>query len=1638
MKNKLFTRALSYMLCGSLVLSSPAMLSFAENALLARNSSSGIGVYITTTPKIMVGDKINANISGINNLYGLSSAHSIQWYRTSSGSTSDGVAIEGATGRTYTYTDEDIGNYVYALVSGQDENGEDFTLATNMTDKAVSEHVAESENWITSADGLWQYDILDGTENIQIKITERDIKGEDVVIPSVIDGHTVTKLADNCFKAACLHTPASSCSYDTDMKSLTLPNTIEELGSNLYIRPYEMLEKLVLPESVKYVHENAFNTSYIYTYNDGETTYYRPVKKIIVENPTCHFDSILGEAWSSVKDTEWLVAADGSSIHNMYKAEMYDYWNAGIPGTGTSRFIFEKSGVYNAESNSVAMTADEQLQQKLYENIKEWQLTPDGKFYYDVIDGTNELLLKPIEITDNSKIEFTSTVEGIGDVAAIEAETEGKSNVILDIPAGVIIDKSNSSLSDSTVISGNAGSNAEEYAKENNLIFNNKDNELTSKEEYDAAEKSNWFNSEDGYWQYRFIDGFNSVEIQNIKSFGKDAEVEVPAEIDGYKTSIFNGLMPDTSTTYATIILPESVIALSNHIICVSSSAVEGMDYYAGAKNIIVYNRNCDLSAMNTNLGQAGTKDEPTTITGYIGSTADLICKNRYDGTTNTDGLLTKSIFIPLDDVVSLENINITGTTKEGQTLTANLTPSYASVDYSWMVSDDGVSYTEIENTNAKTFIVPTNYTGKYLKVKATGLNSFSGTVISDAVQIAAGEAVKLNSVSIDNYSSSKKIGDILSTTISPTGATATYQWYRDKSSSSSSNTGIIPSTAEVIEGATESTYTLTAEDADYYVFVVATGTGLNYGSVKSNSLSYKISGNVTNVKLTNVDTSRFFDSSNNSYVGHTISAMPNSNDTNTVYYQWYRDTSSSSSNSAGTVTSTSELIEGATESTYTLTDEEFGKYVYVVIQGKTELGYGGKYKSASNVNAIYSNITNITVKNTNTSRSFDSSTNSYVGHTIEATATTNPTTMNDVSFQWYRSSSSVSSYGVGGSLTVYNNFDNSYLKNAELIEGATESTYTLTKEDFGKYVFVVATGINGTSGKFMSASNVNTIQSNITNITFTSSGSTSQSYVGDLLTATATTNPTTMNNVSFQWYRSSSSFSSVGVGGSLAVYNNFNANYLKNAEAIEGATESTYTVTTDDSGYYLAVVATGEGDTIGKYINYINSRKVKGKITNASIDGFPYVGEELTANFEPAEGTATYQWYRSSSATSLGTAISGATSKTYTVPAAYENYYIAVQVSGSGYYTGSQNAWTSSKITERIITPLDSITLLGTAKTGETLTAIVEPADATVSYDWYMADAADSSNWTKISSTSENTYTLTDAEIGKFIKVVATGTGDYAGEVEAITSESVADNIVVEKINKVTISGSAKSGETLKANVYPSGIDTDIIWLASDEADGDYVEIGTGSTFTLTDAEVGKYIKVEATNKADSSDVVLSSSTSKVVASSTDDTNTDEYGRIIDSIENVDYVTEDMDESAFTGTEQRDVLVYASQGQHFVVRIPKKLTFDGSTSEVTMNFETEVIADISGNDTITVEPEVRELELSESTGIKKNILCSLGVGQTSFSIAEDTQEVLEAGKVANHTATVTNLSAGSWRGTFNWLIKARGKRTENSEENVE
>lgn len=169
----------------------------------------------------------------------------------------------------------------------------------------------------------------------------------------------------------------------------------------------------------------------------------------------------------------------------------------------------------------------------------------------------------------------------------------------------------------------------------------------------------------------------------------------------------------------------------------------------------------------------------------------------------------------------------ITGTLRVGNTLTAgNLTPTGATATYQWQRSDS-VNGTYINITNA----VTTSYTlsaddlSKYIRVSAEGTGSFTGTVYSEAVSVAK---IQLNG--IGTIIGTPQVGSTLTAgTLTPTGATANYQW---KSSSSANGT------YNDITGATSSTYTLVAGDLGKYIRVYASGTGNYTGTVNSDPIT--------------------------------------------------------------------------------------------------------------------------------------------------------------------------------------------------------------------------------------------------------------------------------------------------------------------------------------------------------------------------------------------------------------------------------------------------------------------------------------------------------------------------------------------------------------------------------------------------------------------------------------------------------------------------------------------------------------------------------------------------------------------------------------------------------------------------------
>ena len=180
---------------------------------------------------------------------------------------------------------------------------------------------------------------------------------------------------------------------------------------------------------------------------------------------------------------------------------------------------------------------------------------------------------------------------------------------------------------------------------------------------------------------------------------------------------------------------------------------------------------------------------------------------------------------------------------------------------------------------------------------------------------------------------------------------------------------------------------------------------------------------------------------------------------------------------------------------------------------------------------------------------------------------------------------------------------------------------------------------------------------------------------------------------------------------------------------------------------------------------------------------------------------------------------------------------------------------------------------ITGTVLAGETLTATTDRiededglTDAVFAYRWVRQDPATSTD-ADIEGATSSTYTVTDADEGKAIKVRVTFTDD-AGNAESLTSDArlsappliIPDAEVIVSnttaTGEPTITGTIRVGETLTADTTDLS-DSDGLnnatftyqWLA-DDAD---ITDATGSTYALVAADEGKTIKVRVTFTDDS-----------------------------------------------------------------------------------------------------------------------------------------------------------------------------------------
>jgi hypothetical protein len=196
-----------------------------------------------------------------------------------------------------------------------------------------------------------------------------------------------------------------------------------------------------------------------------------------------------------------------------------------------------------------------------------------------------------------------------------------------------------------------------------------------------------------------------------------------------------------------------------------------------------------------------------------------------------------------------------------------------------------------------------------------------------------------------------------------------------------------------------------------------------------------------------------------------------------------------------------------------------------------------------------------------------------------------------------------------------------------------------------------------------------------------------------------------------------------------------------------------------------------------------------------------------------------------------------------------------------------------AADVTQTNRSPTGTVTITGTPTQGQTLTASHSLADAdglgAITYTWKAGGAMVSTG---------ATYTLTQADVGKTMTVTANYT-DGGNSAEAVTSAAttMVANINDAPTGSVGITGTAAVGQTLTASITltdPDGLGAiTYTWKAG------ATTLGTGNSYTLTQAEVGKTITVTAsyTDGGNAAESVTSAAT--VAVANVDDESTGTLG---------------------------------------------------------------------------------------------------------------------------------------------------------------
>lgn len=671
----------------------------------------------------------------------------------------------------------------------------------------------------------------------------------------------------------------------------------------------------------------------------------------------------------------------------------------------------------------------------------------------------------------------------------------------------------------------------------------------------------------------------------------------------------------------------------------------------------------------------------------------------------------------------------------------------------------------------------------------------------------------------------------------------------------------------------------VTADSKDYYGPSVSDGSGINANFIPGPVLGAG-QMELNSVKL----------SSDTPSIGDTLTATP--------YISYYQQAPADAKVTYTWLASTSQYsgftkIEGATGAALTLTDDLEGKYIKV--EATAGVNTVSKTTSSKVKQAGAVEISAVSIINTK-----DNTSVFAVGDTAKARAKEKGGASgafidaSKLNYQWQSSDSKSGTYTD--------------------IAGATGETLELTDALGGKYLKckvsskIGSYSLTNSTGALVAA----TGSINITKVSM--SPSSGKVEVGSTITATATagsTDVTTDSHVTWQWYK--------GTSNTASSCNT----------PIEGETGNTLTVTAALKGCYVVAKANGgygEQRPNGYYAAGPVSIAGQVELYDVQFEGSPatngvHVGDKLKTKVRKKDGSrysyidrtdnVTYQWQyanSSSSSDSAYTDIPGATEATYTVDAAYAGKYLRVKVTSENTVSSTQKKSSYGQT----VAPLGPVTLKGqyklagieladknvTLSVGSKITPSVQvpgswsgstkdvPDDAELTMAWYAKGEGDA-DWTELTDgidTTDGSLTITDALVGKRIKVTAnaldntvewvspdsvTAAGEY-NLLRVITTPQInSDSTHLVSGDSVKATAQAKRADGSATNGIDVTTQATVAWYAADdakapEADWTLLSDMSGAEATVSASAAGKYLKAVATSGSSTVEIV---SANKVIA---------------------------------------------------------------------------------------------------------------------------------------------------------------------------